>query len=77
MLTTTTTRAVNFHGWTLPAGSVVTISKIVREVFSPVEQFTTASCTSDAAPHGIAVPTDALSASHAELSALPWRTDYI
>lgn len=77
MFTTTTIRPVKFHGWTLPAGATVTITKVTREVYSPVEQFCTASCTSDAAPHAIAVPTDALAATYTELATLPWHTDYL
>lgn len=77
MLTTTTTRPVKFHGWTLPAGATVNVTGMRREVYSPVEQFTTASCTSDAAPHAISIPTDALAATYTELVTLPWRTDYL
>lgn len=86
MLTTTTTRAVKFHGWTLPKGATVTVTDVRREVYSPVEQFTTASCTSDAAPtyggfldaaRHISIPTDALAATYTELATIPWQTDYL
>jgi hypothetical protein len=75
MFTTTTTRPVKFHGWTLPKGAKVQLTRVVVEMFSPVEQFTTASATSADAPYAIAIPTDALAATYTELATLPWHTE--
>lgn len=77
MFTTTTTRPVRFHGWTLPAGSTVTVTDVHVEMYSPVEQHTTASVTTDVVAHGIAVPTADLAATYTELNTVPWHKDYL
>lgn len=77
MFTTTTIRPVKFHGWTLPKGATVTLTQVRVDMYSPVEQYTTASATSDAAPYPIAIPTDALAATYTELATLPWRTEHL
>lgn len=77
MFTTTTVRPVRFHGWTLPAGSTVTVTDVHVEMYSPVEQYTTASVTTNVVDHDIAVPTDALAATYTDLNTVPWHTDYL
>lgn len=77
MFTTTTTQPVKFHGWTLPAGSVVHLTEVRVDKYSPVEQYTSASATTDVVDHGIAIPTDSLAATYQELATLPWHTEYL
>lgn len=77
MFTTTTIGPVHFHGWTLPAGSTVTVTDVHVEMYSPVEQYTTASVTTDVVDHDIAVPTGVLAATYTELNTVPWHTDYL
>ena len=75
MFTTTTTQPVKFHGWTLPAGSVVTVHDVRVEMYSAIEQETSASCSTDVVDHQIAIPTYSLSANYTEFEAVPWRTE--
>jgi hypothetical protein len=77
MFTTTTTRPVKFHGWTLPAGSVVTVHEVRVDMYSPIEQYTSASCTTDAVDHQIGVPTGSLAARYTEFQSVPWHTEHL
>jgi hypothetical protein len=80
MFTTTTTRPVKFHGWTLPKGAKVYVTRVVVEKFSSVEQYTTASVTytpKHKPVTQIAVPTDALAATYTDLQTVPWHTEYL
>lgn len=56
MFTTTTTQDVKFHGWTLTAGSVVHLSRIVCDGY----HYHTATATTDAVWWNVSVPTYAL-----------------
>lgn len=69
MFTTTTTQPVEYHGWTLPAGSVLNCEQLVIERYSPVESSSTVRATSPNAAHchPIAVPTYAVQAPYTEL----------
>jgi len=77
MFTTTTTQPVKFHGWTLPAGSVVTVHDVTVEMYSAIEQYTSASCSTDAIDHLIAVPTSSLASRYTEFDSVPWRTEHL
>tara|TARA_R110000822_G_scaffold193623_1_gene332056 strand:+ start:103 stop:384 length:282 start_codon:yes stop_codon:yes gene_type:complete len=77
MFTTTTTQSVKFHGWTLPAGSVVTVREVRVDMYSLMEHYTSASCTTDAVGHEIGIPTSSLAARYTELQSVPWHTEHL
>ena len=56
MFTTTTTEAVKFHGWTLPKGSTVEVSRIVVDGY----HYHTASAKCDEVWWSVSIPTHAL-----------------
>ena len=54
---TTTNRAVRMHGWTLPKGATVQVTRLTQGSW---EQQPTASCTTTASEYGIGLPVSAL-----------------
>lgn len=78
MLTTTTTQAVKYHGWTLPAGSTIHATAMTRYHSAGTCSWATVSATTDVVDHAIAVPVEALHAFHGDLvKALEVRDEHL